>query len=131
MGEWHSRPVTQIMKELDSGPEGLTGREGARRLEKAGLNQLEAPKGPSMLARIWGQLKDPMILVLLGAAGLSLAASGGEDWLDGAIILVIVLVNGIISISPAYIAATSPLRRTGRRARGWLSPWSGTRRCEG
>ena len=99
MGEWHSRPVTQIMKELDSGPEGLTGREGARRLEKAGLNQLEAPKGPSMLARIWGQLKDPMILVLLGAAGLSLAASGGEDWLDGAIILVIVLVNGIISIT--------------------------------
>ena len=61
MGEWHSRPVTQIMKELDSGPEGLTGREGTRRLEKAGLNQLEAPKGPSMLARIWGQLKLSLI----------------------------------------------------------------------
>ena len=40
-----------------------------------------------------------MILVLLGAAALSLAASGGEDWLDGAIILIIVLVNGVISIT--------------------------------
>ena len=40
-----------------------------------------------------------MILVLLGAAGVSLAASGGEDWLDAVIILVIVVVNGIISIS--------------------------------
>lgn len=44
-------------------------------------------------------MKDPMILVLLGAAGLSLAASRGEDWLDAAIILVIVVVNNIISIS--------------------------------
>ena len=51
------------------------------------------------MARVLGQLKDPMILVLLGAAALSLAASGGEDWLDGAIILIIVLVNGVISIT--------------------------------
>jgi len=99
MGEWHSRPVSQIMKELDSGPEGLTVREGARRLEKMGPNQLEQPRGPSMPARVLGQLKDPMILVLLAAAGLSLAASGGEDWLDGVIILIIVLVNGVISIT--------------------------------
>lgn len=44
------------------------------------------------------QMRDPMILVLLGAAGLSLAASGGEEWLDAAIILVIVAVNSVISI---------------------------------
>ena len=40
-----------------------------------------------------------MILVLLAAAGLSLWATGGEDWLDAAIILVIVAVNACISIS--------------------------------
>ena len=99
MGEWCSRPASQIMKELDSRPGGLSHREAAQRLEKIGPNQLEPPRKPSMLARILGQLRDPMILVLLGAAGLSLAASGGEDWLDGAIILVIVVVNGIISIT--------------------------------
>ncbi len=40
-----------------------------------------------------------MIVVLLAAAGLSLAVSGGKDWLDGAIILVIVVVNSVLSIS--------------------------------
>lgn len=87
------------MKELDSRPSGLTERESAQRLERLGPNQLEPPRKPSVLARVLGQLKDPMILVLLGAAALSLAASGGEDWLDGAIILIIVLVNGVISIT--------------------------------
>ena len=99
MEQWHSRPAAQIMKELDSGPGGLTEKEARRRLERLGPNELAPPQAPSLLARIWGQLKDPMILVLLGAAGLSLAASGGEDWLDGAIILLIVVVNGAISIN--------------------------------
>ena len=99
MSDWHSRPLEQVMKELDSRPSGLTERESAQRLERLGPNQLEPPRKPSVMARVLGQLKDPMILVLLGAAALSLVASGGEDWLDGAIILIIVLVNGVISIT--------------------------------
>ena len=99
MGDWHSRSVSQVMKELDGRPGGLTEREAARRLERCGPNQLAQPRPPGLLLRILGQLKDPMILVLLAAAALSLLASGGEDWLDGAIILVIVVVNGIISIT--------------------------------
>ena len=60
---------------------------------------LEERKRPGLVVRFLAQLKDPMILVLLGAAGVSLAASGGEDWLDAAIILVIVVVNACISLS--------------------------------
>lgn len=99
MDEWHSRPTSQIMKELDTSPSGLTSQEAAHRLKTLGPNELEPPKKASMLARVLGQLKDPMILVLLAAAVLSLIASGGEDWLDGVIILIIVVVNSIISIS--------------------------------
>ena len=99
MGGWHSRPAAQIIKELNTSPQGLTAGEAAQRLERVGPNELQPPQRPSLLARIWGQLKDPMILVLLAAAGLSLWASGGEDWLDGAIILVIVVVNAVISIT--------------------------------
>ena len=99
MGDWHSRPAAQIMEELHTGPQGLSEREGARRLEREGPNLLDSPPGPGLLSRALGQLKDPMILVLLAAAGLSLAASGGEDWLDGVIILIIVVVNGVISIT--------------------------------
>ena len=99
MDDWYSRPASHIMKELESSWEGLTEREAKSRLEDLGPNELADPEGPGMLRRVLGQLKDPMILVLLGAAGLSLAASGGQDWLDGFIILVIVAVNAIISIT--------------------------------
>ena len=99
MGDWHSRRLSQVLKELESRPQGLTEREAAQRLEKYGPNQLAQPDPPSLFLRVLGQLKDPMILVLLAAAAISLAASGGEDWLDGAIILVIVMVNGVISIT--------------------------------
>ena len=99
MENWHNRPAAALMQELDSGPGGLTEREAARRLERYGPNELASPQGPSLLSRVLGQMKDPMILVLLGAAALSLAASRGEDWLDGVIILAIVAVNAVISIT--------------------------------
>ncbi|MCI9156756.1 MAG: calcium-translocating P-type ATPase, PMCA-type [Lawsonibacter sp.] len=99
MGEWHSMRLAQVMQEVEGRPQGLTQREAAQRLERVGPNQLAQQPPPGLLVRILGQLKDPMILVLLAAAGLSLAASGGEDWLDGVIILVIVVVNGVISIT--------------------------------
>ena len=99
MADWHSRRLSQVMEEVGGRSQGLTEREAAQRLEKYGPNQLAQPQPPSLLLRILAQLKDPMILVLLAAAALSLLASGGEDWLDGVIILVIVVVNGIISIT--------------------------------
>ena len=72
MEDWHNRPAAKLMQELDSGPGGLAEKEAARRLERYGPNELAALKGPSLLARLLGQLGDPMILVLLGAAALSL-----------------------------------------------------------
>ena len=99
MTAWHSIPVSALMKQLDSGPEGLSAHGAARRLEESGPNRLEGGGKPALPARILAQLKDPMILVLLGAAGLSLAVSRGEDWLDSLIILIIVVVNGVISIT--------------------------------
>ena len=99
MDSWHSRPQADLFQELDARPGGLTRRQAEERLARYGPNQLEPPRRPGLLSRVMAQMKDPMILVLLGAAGLSLAASRGEDWLDAAIILVIVVVNNIISIS--------------------------------
>ncbi len=99
MGDWHSRPIEILWEELEAGPEGLTGRQADQRLERWGPNELEPPRRPGLLRRALALMKDPMILVLLGAAVLSLLASGGEDWLDAAIILVIVVVNNILSLS--------------------------------
>ena len=99
MSNWHSRPVEALFSELESSSAGLNERQAVQRLQKVGPNELRPPKRANLLSRILAQMKDPMILVLLGAAGLSLLASGGEEWLDAAIILVIVMVNNVISIT--------------------------------
>ena len=99
MSSWHSKPAARLLEELDARPGGLTPLQAEERLRRFGPNELEPPRQAGLLGRVLEQLRDPMILVLLGAAGVSLAASGGEDWLDAVIILVIVVVNGILSIS--------------------------------
>ena len=99
MDNWHTVPIAEASEQLDSGPEGLTAEQAGAHLRQWGPNELQQGKKESLFARILEQLKDPMILVLLGAAALSLLTGGGEDWLDAVIILVIVVVNGVISIS--------------------------------
>lgn len=100
MSAWHTKPAAQVLDELGSDRRrGLSQAEAQRRLEQYGPNELEHQEEEGFFARFLGQMKDPMILVLLSAAALSLWASGGEDWIDAVIILVIVVVNALISIS--------------------------------
>lgn len=100
MSDFHAMGIRETLEALESCQDrGLSEKEAQRRLERYGPNRLEGTRALGLLRRFWGQLRDPMILVLLAAAGLSLWASGGEDWLDAAIILLIVLVNACISIS--------------------------------
>ena len=88
-----------VFQEVNSNENGLSSAEAAARLEKNGKNKLAEAKKDSTLKKFFDQMKDPMILVLLGAAALSLLASGGHDWLDAVIILLIVVINSVISIS--------------------------------
>ena len=100
MKAWHSQSAREVLAGLETdGRRGLTAGEAARRLEQYGPNALGRSGKRRLILRLLDQFRDPMILVLLGAAGLSLLASGGEDWLDAAIILLIVVVNACISIS--------------------------------
>ena len=96
----YSDSLRQVLETLCTHPDrGLTQAEGARRLAGYGENKLDRAKPPGLVRQVLGQLKDPMILVLLGAAALSLLAGGGRDWLDTAIILLIVVFNTVISVS--------------------------------
>ena len=100
MKSWYSLTEEKVLKELQTDREtGLSEAESAARLEKYGANELEGHKQESMLVRVLGQLKDPMIIVLLIAAVLSFVSSGFEDWVEPLIILLIVVVNTVISIT--------------------------------
>ncbi len=98
MSQWHSKPIDRVLDELETSHQGLSNAQAEELLRRHGSNRLEQPEQDSLLLRLAEQLKDPMILVLLGAAILSLLASRGADWLDAVIILLIVVVNSIISI---------------------------------
>ena len=100
MKAWHTLSEEEVLKELQTDrTAGLSEQESKARLEQYGPNRLEGAKKENMVVRFLNQMKDPMIIVLLIAAVLSLVSSGGEEWIEAVIILVIVIVNACISIS--------------------------------
>ena len=97
---YYSDSQREVLDRLGTNPDrGLEAGEAARRLSEYGENRLEEGERRGLLRRCLGQLKDPMILVLLAAAAVSWLAGGGRDWLDSAIILLIVTVNTVISVA--------------------------------
>ena len=66
---FHSDTLHEVLSRLETDQEqGLSLQEGEKRLAEHGENRLEEAKQAGMLRRVLGQLKDPMILVLLAAA---------------------------------------------------------------
>ena len=97
---WHHLTEHEVLSELSVNENcGLTEQEAQQRLAQYGPNQLQSAKKESMIKRFLNQMKDPMIVVLLVAAVLSLVSSGFTDWADPIIILLIVIVNAVISIT--------------------------------
>ena len=89
-----------VLKETGSAVNGLTSAEAASRLEANGSNRLIEPKKRSSLLKFLDQLKDPMIIILLAAALLSLITSmyEGEMPTDVFIIMFVVVLNSVLGV---------------------------------
>ena len=90
--------VSEVLRKLQSSPEGLTGDEAQERLGTWGANRLAAGSRSGDLGLLLGQFKSPIILILLFAASLSFFL---HDRADALIILFIVTVGfsvGILSL---------------------------------
>lgn len=74
---------------------GLSNADAYARLDEHGPNRLKEAKKKTMLQHIWEQVRDPMVLVLIGAAILSGAF---KEYADMIIILVVVVINAILGI---------------------------------
>ncbi len=91
----------EILKDMDSSLDGLSGEEAFARYEAYGPNRLEEKKKESLLKRFIGELSDPMLIILMIAAVLSVvtsAAAGSAEWSDAIIILVVVLINAVLGV---------------------------------
>lgn len=88
----HEAPATPVAGES---PTGLTQQEAARRLDAYGRNAVEARRSVPLHARVLAQLRDPLIMVLLGAVVLTLAIG---DHADAVVIALVIVVNTTVGV---------------------------------
>ena len=89
-----------VLGRVGSTENGLSSAEAARRLEANGPNKLVEAKKRSNILRFFDQMKDPMIIILLVAAALSLITSlyEHENPADVFIILFVVVLNSVLGV---------------------------------
>lgn len=97
---FYREEVSTVLNEVRSTTQGLTSEEAAKRLEANGKNKLKQAPKDSLLKRFFAQLTDPMIIILLAAAGISavLAIFEKEFPSDVIIILAVVLINAVLGV---------------------------------
>ncbi|MGN0531641.1 MAG: cation-translocating P-type ATPase [Eubacterium sp.] len=94
------KSVDQVIGDVGSSAQGITTTEANARLEKNGKNKLDQGKKDSIIKKFFAQLADPMIIILLVAAGVSAltAIKSGEGFADVIIILIVVIINAVLGV---------------------------------
>lgn len=93
--DWHALAIDTVFEGLASAQGGLTSFEAERRLNAFGENMLPAVRKPGLVQRVFAQLNNVLVLVLLAAAAVSAALS---HWLDAVAIVAVVALNAIIGL---------------------------------
>jgi magnesium-transporting ATPase (P-type) len=99
---WHSTDIEHALSFLESSAEGLSGVEAQSRSKVFGLNVLPKAKREGPLELIWHQINSPLIYVLLASAAL---AVGMGKFLDGMVVLGVVVLNALIGFIQEYKAS--------------------------
>jgi cation-transporting ATPase F len=93
-GGWHALSANEALAHHGVDPaHGLAEDEAATRLARHGPNRPSQQPGRSALSRFFGQMKEPLVLVLI-ASGVVTGALG--EWIDSSVIFGVVLVNAVI-----------------------------------
>ena len=80
---------------------GLTAAEAQSRLASVGPNKLDEEEKTPMWKRFFEQMGDPMVIMLLVAAAISVITGfiqGEPEWADAAIILSVVILNSVLGV---------------------------------
>lgn len=100
--KWYALDIAQVSHELNSDLEkGLENQEVISRLKDHGPNSLKEPPPRSLLSMFMDQLKEVLVLILIGAAVISGALG---EWEDTIVILIIVVLNAALGVFQEYKA---------------------------
>ena len=100
MGKEYLHDPRKVLDDLNTGESGLTSEEVARRQAQYGANKLAEGNKKTKLQRFMDQLKDPMLIMLIIAAGVSAVTNiiSGESMVEVFIIIAVVLINAILGV---------------------------------
>jgi P-type Ca2+ transporter type 2C len=98
---WHLIDKEEVIKQVDSHPEGLSAAQAEARLLEHGPNALREKKKKPLWLLFLLQFKDVMIIILLAAAVVSGLIGELKDTM---VILIIVMLNAIIGFVQEYRA---------------------------
>ena len=101
MKKTYTQSTEEVLQDLGVGQEGLTSEQAKERQEKYGPNKLKEAEKATLLQKFLNQLKDPMLIILMIAAGVSALTgmlSGENEWAEVIIILTVVLLNAILGV---------------------------------
>ena len=101
MKKTYTQSAEEVLQDLGVTAEGLSTAEAKARAEKYGPNKLKEAEKPTLLQRFLTQLKDPMLIILMIAAGVSALTgmlSGENEWAEVIIIVAVVLLNAILGV---------------------------------
>ena len=99
-----SRDAGDLSTSLGSGSNGLTTARAAEHLAVVGPNSVEDAQRLGPLRLLWRQVESPLVLILIFAAAVSLGLS---QWVDAAIILVIVIGSTLLGFYQEYRASAA------------------------
>ena len=96
MNKYWAQSQNEVLKELKvNAKKGLTQLEVKKRQEEKGLNKLKEKEGKSLVKMVLEQFKDFLIIILIIASVLSIILG---DYVEGIVILVIVVLNAILGV---------------------------------
>ena len=101
MKKTYTQSAEEVLSGLGVGATGLTTAQAKERLEQYGPNKLKKAEKPTLLQRFIEQLKDPMLIILMIAAGVSALTgmlAGESEWAEVIIILAVVLLNAVLGV---------------------------------
>ncbi|MBL5005013.1 calcium-transporting ATPase [Enterococcus lactis] len=91
---WYKVTVEDTLKNYQTSTEGLSQEERQKRLTDQGYNEIEARQQTKRWKKIAKHFTDLLMIVLIIASFLKFASS---EYIEGSIILFVVIVNGLVS----------------------------------
>ena len=100
---YYLEDAEQVLHSLNTSNIGLTQPEALKRLSEHGRNELTKAKKKSLLRRFTEQLMNPMVLVLLAAAAISIIIAviengGLHEYAEAGIIIAVVILNSVLGV---------------------------------